>query len=97
MSGPFTVVWRYRVTLHVLRHVIAAQNAGRNPVPFGRECAGVDAVLADRPEAAGESRDEFLRILPGRFVTVYYEIYPEPRVVLVTGAVCRLLPDPPDA
>lgn len=88
-AGHFIIVWRYAVSLRVVAEVRRRHAAGVDHRPLARACVGIDNLLARVPDAAGESRDGEERVLPGRELSVFFEVYPDVRVVLVTEAVIR--------
>ena len=94
MKLPYLVIWRHAVSDRLVQFVTEAIEVGDATADFARACHQIDQRLGTDPWAVGESRDGYRRVLPGKLVTAYYEIYEDVQAVLIIDAVYRPLKPP---
>lgn len=79
----YRVYWRERVRNELTVHEFLARELGRpvNHIPAAVEL--IEHELGTDPNAAGESRGDGERVLVVPPLAVFFEVFEEPRVVLV--------------
>lgn len=86
MNGSFRVIWRRRLIEHDLAGFVVSAMQHEGAVEITRAMNEIDRLLAANPQAHGESRDEFERILIVPPLVVDYEVYEDEQVVYVLRA-----------
>jgi uncharacterized protein (DUF1697 family) len=81
----FRVVWQYKVIRELTSSYVYARMVGRDTDALVRAMARLDAILERNPTTAGESREEQVRVLIVNPLTVYFEVYEDEQVVLITA------------
>jgi hypothetical protein len=82
---PYKVIWLSLVIRRVAQLYLDLRSVGGDTEAMTRAMAAVDRELERAPLAVGESRNDPARVIIERPLTVYYEVYPDERVVVVTS------------
>jgi hypothetical protein len=84
VNPRYRVIWKRSLAENRLAAIVArAMARGESVNAISRATAAIDRILASGPESAGESRNEFERVLFVPPLNVTFEIHEEESVVYV--------------
>jgi hypothetical protein len=84
MNPRFTVIWkRSLIETDLAGFVVRAKERGEDVGAITKAMVLIDRFLASDPEAVGESRADFERVLIVAPLTVTYEVHEEKQIVYV--------------
>jgi hypothetical protein len=84
----YRVVWRLRVRRNIDVFAFLWRETGRDSDRLLRAVDEIELRLSASPLSEGESRDESERVLIVPPLSVRYEVFEAPRVVLIYFSVC---------